>query len=65
MKNKPTKKGLMSILQGINVAEVQRKAQLHDKIAQKTLEIINENNILLKTVIIPKIEKIEKKMEKK
>jgi len=52
-------------IKNIDILEVQRKAELHDKITQKTLELINETNILIKTVVIPKIEEMEKKLEKK
>ena len=45
------------------IPEFTRRAKLHDEITVKILEIVNEINVKIDTIIIPKLEGIEKKCQ--
>ena len=45
------------------IPQFTKRAELHDQISVKTLEIVNEINVKIDTIIIPKIEEIERKID--
>ena len=50
------------------IPQFTKRAELHDQISVKTLEIVNEINVKIDTIIIPALEKLEKEkkqLEKK
>lgn len=46
------------------IPKIKERAELHDKISVKTLEIVNEINQKIDTIIIPALEKLEKQQNK-
>ena len=51
-------------LLGINPRQAVKEAKLHGDITVKILEIVNEINQKIDGIIIPKLEKLEKDLQK-
>ena len=54
---------ILKQIKKMNIMEMTEKAELSFEMTKKTLEIINEINQKINTIIIPKIEEIEKQLK--